>query len=274
MKTMSLYTHNNQRLDSVNRFLRTHAQWAPLVSSGTTNHLFQAVIDNKKYVLRLNAEDHLAFGVSRKTEADILELIKDYSWAPQVIQNNWHEGWCLMLDHGPTIDTELPTADHQEMGSALLEAISEWQLIRPDSQLHNQCAFDYARLFEKYRSALKAPSDKASSHDNLRLINNVENKLNTLPSTPQCLTHHDLHSGNICKDNNQFVILDWEYAGIGNPWFDAAALKNKFGILDADIAVLPAFKHLSRVQIKQGITGAVWLAEALESLWLAVRSND
>ena len=175
-----------------------------------------------------------------------------------------------MVDHGLSINTELTLTDQQNINASLLEAISEWQLICPDSRLHNQTIFDYAHLFEKYRKAFK--SDYATSYNNLRLVDEVENKLNSLPTTPSCLTHHDLHPGNICKDDNQFVILDWEYAGIGNPWCDAAALQSKFGILTADMAGLPAFKHLNRAQLEQGITDAIVLVQSLEELWVRARS--
>lgn len=271
---LNMHEINTQRLNSVNRFLHTHVQWTPLVSAATTNHLFKAAINGKQYILRLNAEDNLAFGVSRKKEAKVLNLIKKYNWAPEVIQNNWQEGWCLMLDHGPTINTRPLPVDHQEIGSALLEAMSEWQIIHPDSRSHNQCIFDYTQLFENYRHALNNASNNASSHDNLHLIDKVEHTLNTLPSAPHSLTHHDLHPGNICKEDNQLVILDWEYAGIGNPWFDAAALYSKFGVLEERIAILPAFMHLDNMQIKQGIIDAVELTESLETLWFAVRNNN
>jgi len=273
MKEASPHIDNKQRLDSVNRFLNTCAQWTPLQASGTTNDHFRAIVGGKALILRLNATEHYSFGVSRKVEANILELIKAYSWSPQVIKNNWQDGWCLMLDHGPVMEAELLPGGHQEITSALLDAISEWQLIRPDNLLINKCMFDYHHLFKKYRNVFKTISSNATSQNNHHLIDQIEIKLNALPSVPHCLTHHDLHPENICKGDSQLVVLDWEYAGIGNPWFDAAALQSRFGVLTEDIAALPAFKELNNAQLKQGLDDATVLAKTLDILWFEVRQT-
>ena len=257
-------TDDKQHLDSVNRFLNTDVQWIPLQTSGSTNHHFKALVDGKNLILRLNAADTLAFGVSRKREASILELIKAYNWAPKIIHNNWQEGWCLMLDHGSVIDTELSPSE-------LLNTLHQWQLIRPNKLLNRECVFNYQHLFEMYRNVFKATPSNSVSQDNLHLTNSVESKLNALPAVPYCLTHHDLHPGNLCKDGAQIVVLDWEYAGIGNPWFDAAALYSKFDILNEDIAALPMFKALNKAQFKKGMTVALELTILLEKLWVSVR---
>ena len=68
------------------------------------------------------------------------------------------------------------------------------------------------------------------------------------------------------------MILDWEYAGFGNPWFDAAALHNKLGISIEELSTLPAFKHLKSAELEEGIVDAIWLTDSLESLWLSVRA--
>ena len=270
----NINTDDKQHLDSVNQFLSTNAQWIPLHTSASTNRHFQALVDDKSLILRLNAANTLAFGVSRKAEACILELIEAYHWSPQIINNNWQEGWCLMLDHGTPIDTEKSPSVHQEVVSTLLSAVHEWQTIQLDKSLNDACAFNYQGLFEKYRRAFKTSQNDAILQDNLRLTDEVEKQVNTLPSVPNCLVHHDLHQGNICKKDDQFVVLDWEYAGFGNPWFDAAALHSQFGISDKEIASLPAFKHLNNIKLSQGITDAVKLTNTLEALWLAVRKSS
>ena len=44
-----------------------------------------------------------------------------------------------------------------------------------------------------------------------------------LSAGPQCLCHNDLTRGNIINSPSGIVAIDWEYAGIGSPWFDIAA---------------------------------------------------
>jgi thiamine kinase len=38
----------------------------------------------------------------------------------------------------------------------------------------------------------------------------------------ECLCHNDLVAGNILESSNDLKFIDWEYAGLGDPWFDLA----------------------------------------------------
>jgi thiamine kinase-like enzyme len=42
----------------------------------------------------------------------------------------------------------------------------------------------------------------------------------------ECLCHNDLVAGNIVEsgseDGSRLMLIDWEYAGLGDPWFDLA----------------------------------------------------
>lgn len=53
---------------------------------------------------------------------------------------------------------------------------------------------------------------------------------------PQCLCHNDLTRGNILRSSSGPVAIDWEYAGIGSPWFDIAAAL-------ADLSAAPSHPH-------------------------------
>jgi thiamine kinase-like enzyme len=38
----------------------------------------------------------------------------------------------------------------------------------------------------------------------------------------ECLCHNDLVAGNILEGSQGLKFIDWEYAGLGDPWFDLA----------------------------------------------------
>lgn len=40
--------------------------------------------------------------------------------------------------------------------------------------------------------------------------------------TRECLCHNDLVAGNILENSGKLKFIDWEYAGLGDPWFDLA----------------------------------------------------
>lgn len=252
-------------LESVNQFLGAPLLWQPITSTGTSNRLFCAQHKEEKLILRVNASSKLAFGVSRESEAKILALIQGYHWAPKVIKNNWQQGWCLMQDHGATV-TE---GACQSILPILLDSVDQWQRIAAVERGQ----FDYQALFDAYRVSIQQSAESTNQTDDLLMLDHLIQAFDTLPEVPCCLTHHDLHIGNLCGDKKQLTVLDWEYAGFGNPWFDAACLHAKFKLPISSVGALPAFQHLSEPALMQGMTNAIGLIKVLETLWFNVRAN-
>ncbi len=261
-------TATQERLNEVNRYLGRSVQWQPLNVAidqhyTPTNTLFQATVDENPLILRINADEALAFGVCRHREAEILNHIQTYPWAPTILKNDWQGGWCLMKHHGSSSSSAKQQLDSR---SHLLSAVHQWQTIALD----NACHFDYPSLFQRYRAVFLATPESTKY---LNLLDEMCLRINGLPTVPRCLTHHDLHPGNLCVDGEKQVVLDWEYAGVGNPWFDAAALVSRFGLSIEQLSRLPAFTHLSAQQLQLGLREATWLANALEQLWYAARGQ-
>ncbi|MFT5722665.1 MAG: thiamine kinase [Motiliproteus sp.] len=256
------------RLNAVAQFLAEALDWQPLTAGGSTNGLYRAQAAGQPLVLRLSADEHWAFGVDRQHEAAVLAAIQGYDWAPRVLHNAWQQGWCLMVDEGAAVTPE--AADNPV--PALLEALAEWQQL--DCPLLAQQPFDYPALFAAYRNALLAASHPLA----IRVLDRLMQLFTTLPPVPACLTHHDLHWGNLCRaaeaTSSGLVVLDWEYAGIANPWFDAAALRSEFGVSAEVIASLPAWRRLHTTEVERGLVTALWLNNALGWLWYQVRGSD
>ncbi|WP_432470987.1 phosphotransferase [Amphritea sp. HPY] len=244
---------------AVNVFLGAPVTWLPIEGTGTTNALFRTHLPGQPLVLRLSADDTQAFGVNRQSEADVLTLIQGYDWAPRVLHNDWQAGWCLMSDHGISPKPQ----ESRSYTPLLLQAVRQWQQI-----ITGPC-FDYPALYQRYRDLFAGQKNSVW----IALLERLESINQALPEVPECLTHHDLHRGNLCLDDGRLVVLDWEYAGIGNPWFDAAALNRQFGISVEDIANLPAWQALSPTDFKTGLILSLWHTEALENLWYAARER-
>ncbi len=250
-------------LDQVNSHLDSSIDWQPMAQDSSTNRLFRGSHAGQSLVLRLNADDKQAFGVVREREAMVLDAIQSYGWSPRIIHNAWQHGWCLMNDHGDSLQVEHNSGKTpmNSLRNHILDAVGEWQEIVEGPFI------DYQVLFERYRMALSTSAD--TLHE---LLECLQKAFQALPEVPTCLTHHDMHWGNLCLDDNSLVVLDWEYAGIGNPWFDAVNLHRQFSIDAQFISGLPAWQSLDNGQFLQGMELAVWLSKALDCLWYAVRS--
>jgi len=225
------------------------------------NKLTQATV-----VLRINSPAKDTPGVNRSREALILNWIEPYDWAPQIIRNAPELGWCLMHQYKP-LKTEGGKLSriHQIQ---LLKALDELQATQVNT---DTSMIDYTALLNDLYLAMATQRNDSVAK---KWIQSVKENLSALPELPLCLVHHDIHLGNLVLSeqhmtgsNSDLVILDWEYAAIGNPWFDASCLSRHLSIPDQDIFTLRIFKSLNTATFESALKRANQMTEALEALW-------
>lgn len=254
--------------EQVNQQLGTQVHWLPLGQSGTSNWLYKGSDHHRVLILRINARNQLAFGVSRPRENAVLNAIAGQPWALEVVLNQPDQGWCVMKHHGLSLGGGAVSG---EIAHQLTRAVADLQMIPlPESEAaYRLSAIDYPELFRGYQHSLNREADPVVWLEELDQLVQI---FAALPQTPECYTHHDLHPGNLCWQDGCLVLIDWEYAGIGNPWFDAACLHRYCGISSAVLHDLPAFSHLPLPVFSQGLQQATDAMLILEKLWYKVRS--
>ena len=228
--------------------------WQPLEGhAGTTNTLFVGVYKKQPAVLRLNCRGDIP-GINRQREQLVLARIAEFSWAPDVLK--------------ASVD-RLILCQYQELSKTpaqvdLLAIVAQWQSI---SDVPEQ---EYDVIWKGYQEMIDTVSayeQRASLQENLDRIRRL---FGALPKIPYCLAHHDLHVGNFLQNKQQLVVLDWEYAGLGSPWFDVAALSEEFGCEVAALAKLPLFEHLNTEDFQGALKTAITLRSGLNQLWYAL----
>ncbi|WP_020558411.1 phosphotransferase family protein [Thiofilum flexile] len=236
------------------------------LSGGSSNTLYRVECPTQSYVLRVNAPSTLAFSVNRLCEAKVLELIQPYPWAVQIIRNDVPQGLCLMQAYEP-----VPQALSQTALLSLPQTLAELQSITIPIADVTLLTIDYTQLTAQYQTLLERfPSPLAQA-----LLTEWREKLSTLPRLPPVLVHHDLHLGNVCQNTTRahpFVLIDWEYAGLGNAWFDAVALVT-WGLDPQHLRTLPAFQHVTAQQWQAGLQSAKRLNQVLAELWYWARGH-
>ncbi|MGB1238983.1 MAG: hypothetical protein ACPG4U_12280, partial [Pseudomonadales bacterium] len=117
--------------------------WQPF-ACGTSNRLFRADTQSQRLVLRLNASAELAFGVDRWREAQVLQSLQGFAWAPKVLLNAVAAQWCLMDYAGErgVLDTPLKTQ--------MLGVVGRVQQL----DVKDFPRFDYAALAKDYTQVL------------------------------------------------------------------------------------------------------------------------
>ena len=239
------------------------------INVGLTNQLYWARRGHKQdpaYVLRLNAPHDTVPGLDRDNELIILQAIKHFPWAVEVITQSDAHDWLLMPAYTQWAHHEhfAPTWRQQ-----LLTAVAAYQTVSFDHPHIKK--IEYAALLERYQHIL-IDNQHASNQAEIALwIQQCTHGLSRLPELPLCLTHHDLHPGNLCLDRQgtqaQIKLIDWEYAGMGHAWFDAHALLDTFNLSETEVSALPAFRHLPNADWQMGIAEIRIVSHALDHLW-------
>jgi len=87
----------------------------------------------------------------------------------------------------------------------------------------------------------------------------------------RCLCHNDVHHMNIIDDDARWWLLDWEYAGVGDPYFDLASVCCYHGFDESQQqSLLDAYMPSESINTDRLIR-MCWLFEYIKELWFEAR---
>ena len=90
-------------------------------------------------------------------------------------------------------------------------------LKRLHSQKVDAKVYDLVGGIRRYRKLIDSPAARRWSDEALDLLDQVSD-------APLSFCHNDLLVQNIIKQDENLFLIDWEYAGLGNPLFDLATI--------------------------------------------------
>jgi thiamine kinase-like enzyme len=187
-----------------------------VLGGGITNHNVKVVVDGEgPYVLRIAGENTVLLGIDRQVEHEATVAAAELGVGPEVIRFVEPEGWLVtrFIEGAP-----IPPERMREPGT--LGRVAE--TLR---DVHGGPAvsgsFDSFGVVEEYLAIARSrgsdePADYAWAHELARRIERVR------ATQVRCLCHNDLLNANFLDDGERIRIVDWEYAGLGDPFFDLA----------------------------------------------------
>jgi len=193
----------------------TDLKASPL-TGGITNANFRIEVNGDVFVLRIPGADTELLGIVRSTECAVSQAAGEIGIGPEVFYVIEPEGYLVTS----FIEGHLPPPE--ELGQPknirrVADAIRRVHKMDPVSE-----RFSPFRVVED--SAEIARRFKVDFPDNfgwlVEQMNIAETALLKSSFTPR-LCHNDLLNANFL-DDGQIRILDWEYAGMGDPVFDLA----------------------------------------------------
>jgi thiamine kinase-like enzyme len=187
------------------------------LGGGITNRNFRAVAAGQEFVLRVGGKDTELLGIDRAAEHAASSVAAELGLGPEVVAFVEPEGYLVTR----YVDGEVGKVDLDRVGAAL-------------RRLHDGPAlparFDSFRVVEAYRATahergVAVPSTYARAKE---IADRIERRRSGTTFRP---CHNDLLSANFIDDGTRLWLVDWEYAGMGDPFFDLGnfAVNNELG---------------------------------------------
>jgi thiamine kinase-like enzyme len=236
------------------------------LSGGITNRNYRVEVDGFSYVLRVGGNDTDLLGIDRVTEHAASLRAAEIGVGPEVVAFVESEGW-------------LVTRFIEGRG------VSPEEIRRPDGirrvaevlrRIHNAPAipghFDAHAVVEEYRTEAEAhfvpiPGEFAMAH---LISTEIRSARGPQPLVP---CHNDLLNANFL-DDGEIRVVDWEYAGMGDRFFDLANLSvnHDFG-LEEDALLLAAYFGVERPADLAALRLMRVMSDFREAMWGVLQSG-
>ncbi|MFN8130945.1 MAG: phosphotransferase [Solirubrobacteraceae bacterium] len=198
------------------------------LDGGITNRNFRVVLGDGEYVVRIAGRDTSLLGISRTAERDATAAAAAAGVAPEVAAFLEDAG-CLVTRFIP--GRPVTTAELVDDGP-LGEVAAALRAIHGGPALPTR--FDAFRLVEQFRAtALERGGDIPAAYGRAQAIAGAIEPVLVGPEHRLVPCHNDLLTANFIHDGTRVRIVDWEYAGMGDRYFDLANLSVNNGFDEA-----------------------------------------
>ncbi len=208
-----------------------------VLSGGITNRNLRARMGGRDYVLRICAKDAEALSVDRETEVAATRSAHAAGIGPEVIA--WLPGdpCCLVTAFVPGTALNADQVREPDVLRGLAAMLRTFHAGPPlaTSFPTFTLARDYAATAIERGGEVRA-EDGALALD---LSQRIGGAL-TGPGHDAVPCHNDLLSANVLRDGERLALLDWEYAGMNDRFFDLGNLAVNNGLDDAQDELLLA----------------------------------
>ena len=236
------------------------------LSGGITNHNYRVDVNGVSFVLRVGGSDTKALGINRSVEHAASLRAAEVGVGPEVVAFVESKGWLVtrFIDGRAVPPEELRTPEGIRRVAVVLRKVHEADAIPG--------RFDAHVVVEQYREEAKKhgvwiPAEFDHAHHASERIRRARGP------QPQVPCHNDLLNANFL-DDGQIRVVDWEYAGMGDRFFDLANLSvnHEYGI-DEDRLLLAAYFGVDRPADLAALRLMRLMSDFREAMWGVLQSG-
>jgi thiamine kinase-like enzyme len=241
------------------------ARFEPL-TGGITNRNYRVDVDGSSYVLRIGGRDTSLLGIDRSVEHAASLRAAEVGVGPPVLDFIEPEGWLVtrFLGARPLPPEELRRPENIARVAGALRRMHEAAPIPGRFDAH-AVVEEYRRVAEAH--GVRLPGRFAAAHATAERIRQARGPQPLVPC------HNDLLNANFL-DDGEVRIVDWEYAGMGDRFFDLANLSvNHEFALEQDRLLLAAYFGEARPADLAALRLMRFMSDFREAMWGVVQSG-
>jgi thiamine kinase-like enzyme len=248
---------------------RGHEPTITPIEAGRTNRNYRVEVGSATFFLRLSHEDTALLGIDRVAEYEAALAAAASGVGPEVVAHLPEHG-CLIT---AWVAGEPLAEGDMEQESVLADVARVVSTIHAGPAL--PATFDAFRIVEAYRRVsvergVPIPEAYGPAHAHAERIEAAFARA-PVPARP---CHNDLLSDNFLKGTDGFWLVDYEYSGMGDPFFDLGNLSINNGLSEASQETLlrlmfgePTRAHRARLQLMR------IMSDYREAMWGVIQQG-
>jgi thiamine kinase len=239
------------------------------IKHGLTNESWLVRSATGALVVRVSNTSEASLQIHRESEALILDTVARAGIGPEIIVCDPARHLLVTRYMGPTWTDAAAIRDANIVRIA--EVLQRLHALRPPDGLHR---VELRAVVDGYVATLSehGVQPTASSKELWSRAREAAEALQQNRSA--CLCHNDVHALNIVRARKGGLrLIDWEYAGLGEPLFDLASIcvYHRY-TKDQRLRLLCAYDPGADQMNAGYLELACWLFAYIRDLWMAVRA--
>jgi len=236
-----------------------------VLSGGITNRNFLVTIADRseRYVIRLAGNDTHLLGISREVEHAATVAAAGVGVGPEVVAFIRPEGYLVtrFIEGGPVSDEAVHQPD------TLIRVADSLRRIHGGPPIPG--LFMPLRIVEAYRALAQARGVRIPpQYEQATMIGRRIERAFLVDPVEIRPCHNDLLNANFIDDGARIRIVDWEYAGMGDPFFDLGNFSiNHELTADEDAFLLSSYEGSIRVDRLARLTLMRVVSDFREAMW-------
>jgi thiamine kinase-like enzyme len=236
-----------------------------VLGGGITNHNLKVEVDGELFVLRVAGKDTNLLGIDRGVELAATQAAAAVGVGPGIVEFVEPEGWLVTR----FIEGETPSLERMRDPDMLIRVAQALRAFHDGLPIPG--SFDSFRVVEIYRETALARG--GTIPEAYEWAHGIAQKIEALRGGAELKPcHNDLLNANFLDDGERLRIVDWEYAGMGDVFFDLANFSINHELdAAASATLLEAYFGEARPEAAAALELMRFMSDFREAMWGVVQ---